>query len=97
MADATILKKVSPEARDRLSQAAREMQADEDDLIAFVVENAFAPTIVLDDEEEELTRQAIAEADAGGPFVPQAEVLKWLKSRSEGKRDPAPEATVYLS
>lgn len=97
MVDATILEKVSPEARDRLSAVAQEMQASEDDLVALVVENAFAPAIELSEEDIAETKLAIAEADVGGPFVSHDDMLAWLKALAEGKKANPPEATVYVS
>ena len=49
------------------------------------------------DEDIKETKLAIAEADAGGPFVAQADMLAWLKSISEGKKVQSPKATIYTA
>jgi hypothetical protein len=97
MADATILEKLSPEARAQLRSAAQELRSTEDELIALVVEHAFGPALPMSEEDLAETRKAVAEADAGGPFVAHDDMLQWLKALAEGQDAPAPEATIRLS
>jgi len=44
--------------------------------------------------QTEHIRKAVAEADAGGPFIAHEDVEAWLKARAAGKRHPLPKATI---
>ncbi len=86
----TIKGKVSQRIKDRIAEIAKDEQRDEEEVAGSLIEAAFR----VDDEEDQLTQQAIAEADAGGPFVDGEDVKRWLKSWGKDDEPPMPEATI---
>lgn len=81
---------LSPKTRKRLAAAAKSAERSADEVAAAVLDAAFE----ADEHDQELTRQAIGEAEAGGPFASNEDVLKWLKSWGTENELPAPEATI---
>jgi len=86
----TITGRVKQTVKDRLAQIAKDEGRPEEDVVGDLV----VASIEVDDEDEELTRVAIAEADAGGPFASGEEVGRYLKSWGTDKELPAPKATI---
>jgi len=56
----------------------------------MLIEGALA----VDDLETEMIRKHLAQADAGGPFAHQQDVLAWLKALSDGQESAVPKATI---
>ena len=81
---------LSDEARARLKEMAARTRRTEQDTAATLIEGALA----ADELEVEILRRRLAQADAGGPFARHEDVLAWLQALSEGKKTPAPEATI---
>jgi predicted transcriptional regulator len=81
---------LSDQTRERLKELANRNRKSEAEIAATLIEGALA----ADELEVRIIRDRLAQADAGGPFVRQEDVLAWLKALSEGKRVPAPKATV---
>jgi predicted transcriptional regulator len=83
---------LSDETRERLKEIAARARRTEAEIAATLIEGALA----ADELEAQIIRERLAQADAGGPFARQEEVLAWLKALSEGKNVPAPKATLTL-
>jgi predicted transcriptional regulator len=83
---------LSDETRERLKEIATRARRTEAEIAATLIEGALA----ADELEAQIIRERLAQADAGGPFARQEEVLAWLKALSEGKNVPAPKATLTL-
>ncbi len=83
---------LSDETRERLKEIATRARRTEAEIAATLIEGALA----ADELEVQIIRERLAQADAGGPFARQEEVLAWLKALSEGKNVPAPKATLTL-
>ena len=47
--------------------------------------------VEADAAESEALGQAVAEADAGGPFYDHDEVMRYLEARARGERPPRPD------
>lgn len=82
----TITVKVSQRVKDRVAEIAREEHRDEAEVGGSLLEASI--------EEDELTRLAIAEADAGGPFVDGEAMKRYLKSWGKEDELPMPEANI---
>jgi predicted transcriptional regulator len=83
---------LSDETRERLKEIATRARRTEAEIAATLIEGALA----ADELEVQIIRERLVQADAGGPFARQEEVLAWLKALSEGKNVPAPKATLTL-
>lgn len=81
---------LSDEARKRLKEMAARIRRTEQETAATLIEGALA----ADEVEVEILRRRLTQADAGGPFARHDDVLAWLHALSEGRKAPAPEATI---
>lgn len=81
---------VSDETRDRLQELAKRNRTSVGELAATLIEGALA----ADELEEEILRQRLSQADAGGPFARHNDVLAWLKALAEGRPTSPPRATI---
>ena len=79
---------LSPKTRKRLATAAKSAQPTRSRRLFWM------PRSRLTDKTKNSSGGAIAEADAGGPFASNEDVLKWLKSWGTENQLPAPEATI---
>ena len=86
----TVKGRVSQAVKERLAQIAKYEGRSEEDVAGSLLAASFE----TDAEDEELTRSAIAEADAGGPFATNEEVGRYLQSWGKDDELPAPEATI---
>jgi predicted transcriptional regulator len=92
MASTTVKVPLSEEIRARLGEVAARTGGTEAETAAALIEGALA----ADELEVEIIRRRVAEADAGGPFARQEEVLAWLRALSAGKPTPVPKATITI-
>jgi predicted transcriptional regulator len=90
MGTTTVEVPLSDATRGRLKEVAARNRKSEAEIAATLIEGALA----ADELEISIIRQRLAQADAGGPFARQEDVLTWLNALSEGKRIPAPKATI---
>jgi predicted transcriptional regulator len=90
MATTTIEVLLSPATRERLKEVAARNRKSEAEIAATLIEGALA----ADELEASIIRQRLAQADAGGRFARQEEVLAWLNALSEGRNLPPPTATT---
>jgi len=90
MGTTTIEVPLSDATRRRLKGAAARNCKSEAEIAATLIEGALAG----DELEVSIIQQRLAQADAGGPFARQEDVLAWLNALSEGRNIPAPKATV---
>jgi predicted transcriptional regulator len=77
--------------RSRLEQIAQQTESNLEDLIVGVLQ-AYVEHY---DWQTELIRKRLAEADAGGPFVPHEEVDRWMASWGTENELPRPKATIF--
>lgn len=78
------------ETRQQLKEIARRRRKSEAEIAATLIKGALA----ADDLEVRIIQDRLAQADAGGPFARQEDVLAWLEALSEGKDVPPPRATI---
>ena len=78
------------ETRERLKEIAARSRRSEAEIAATLIEGALA----ADQLEIEIIRKRLAQAEAGGPFVRQDEVLAWLKALAESRQAPPPEPAI---
>jgi predicted transcriptional regulator len=90
MSTTTVTVPLSKETRERLQEVAARSHKSEAQVAATLIEGALA----VDDLEAEMIRQRLAQADAGGPFARQQDVLAWLKALSDGQDADPPKATI---
>jgi predicted transcriptional regulator len=90
MGTTTVQVPLSDETWGRLEQAARGANQNAAEFAATLIEGALA----VDELELKAIRKRLTEADAGGPFAHQNDVLAWLKALSEGKHARPPKATI---
>jgi len=90
MGTTTVEVPLSDETRERLREVAARTRRTEQETAATLIAGALA----ADELEVEIIRQRLTQADAGGPFARHEDVLAWLRALSEGKKTPAPEATI---
>ena len=83
---------LSRKTRRQLAAAAKSVGRTKEEIAAALLE----ATLEADAQEAKLTEQAIAEADAGGPFATNEEVQAWLKSWGTDDELPAPQALIRL-
>jgi predicted transcriptional regulator len=81
---------LSDETREQLKEIARRSRRSEAEIAATLIRGALA----ADDLEIRIIQDRLAQADAGGPFARQEDVLAWLAAISEGKDVPPPPATI---
>lgn len=88
----TIEGNVSRSVKERVAQIAKYEGRSVEDVAGSLLSASFE----VDDADEELTRKAIDEADAGGPFATNEEVRKYLESWGKDDELPVPKATIRL-
>jgi len=90
MSTTTLDVPLSDETRERLREIARRSQMSEAEIAATLIKGALA----ADDLEVRIIQDRLAQADSGGPFARQEDVLAWLGAVSEGKDAAPPKATI---
>jgi predicted transcriptional regulator len=63
---------------------------------SYVINQALDAYLELQRWQVEHIREAKAEADAGGPFIPHEEVMTWIASMGTESELPPPEPSVRL-
>ncbi len=82
----TISVRISAETKDRLAQLAESTKRSQ----AFLAAEAIDQFVDLNEWQVAAIRQAVEEADAGGPFAADEEVSAWLLSWGTDDERPAP-------
>ena len=59
-----------------------------------LAQQAIESYLDLDSRQVAAVGEALAEADAGGPFVPHEDMMAWLESWGTDDELPAPEASI---
>jgi predicted transcriptional regulator len=90
MGTTTVEVPLSDATRGRLKEVAERNRKSEAEIAATLIEGALA----ADELEVSIIQQRLAQADAGGPFARQEDVLAWLNALSEGRKIAPPKATV---
>jgi predicted transcriptional regulator len=52
--------------------------------------------LLSEEQEDALTQEALAQAKAGGPFIPHEDMVKWMNSLGTDNELPPPHPTVKL-
>ena len=86
---ATLTLTLNDDLRARLERLAHNADRSMDEVAVEAIETY----LDLDDRQVEEIEKAIAEADAGGPFVPHEEVEAWVRSWGTDAELPRPEGT----
>ena len=87
----TVAVRTTPETKEQLETLARNMGRSTNNVInealsAYVAENAW---------QVEAIREAVEQADAGGPFISQEAVERWMRSWGTDQELPMPEPDAF--
>jgi predicted transcriptional regulator len=85
----TITVRLDRELRNKLEQLAKSTRRSK----SFLAAEAIAEYVELNAWQIEQIEQAVAEADAGGPFVPHEDVERWAMSLGTANELPRPKGT----
>lgn len=86
----TISVRISAETKARLARLAESTKRSQ----AFLAAEAIDAYVDLNEWQVAAIRQAVAEADAGGPFVRDEDMAAWLLSWGTDDELPPPKARV---
>ena len=86
----TISVRISNSTKQRLARLAESTKRSQ----AFLAAEAIEEFVVVNEWQVAHIEKAIAEADAGGPFVAHEDVTAWVESLGSEKELPPPEPTV---
>ncbi len=87
----TVAVRTSPEVKEKLETLAHDMGRSTN----YVAAEAFTSYIAENAWQVEAIRKAVEQADAGGPFISQEAVERWLKSWGTDHELPMPEPDVF--
>lgn len=90
--DVTLSLRVDRKLSSKLEKRAKRVGRSKSSLAAWAIEQY----LLSEEEDEALTRQAIADAEAGGPFISHEEMTKWMRSLGTENELPPPKATIKL-
>src|SRR3954451_23985193 len=86
----TIAVRTSPETKEQLEALAENMGRS----TSYLAQEALATYLKENAWQVEAIGRAVAQADAGGPFVPLEDVKRWVESWGTDNVLPPPEATL---
>ncbi len=90
-ATTTIRISLSEQLAERLDEVARRTERDREAVVADAIETF----LDLDDWHTQAIGEAVAEADAGGPFAKHEDVMTYLDALARGEH-PDPPPTFYI-
>jgi predicted transcriptional regulator len=88
--DVTLSLRIDQKLSNKLERRARQLKRSKSSLAAIAVENF----LEIEAREMELTKRALAKAKAGGPFVSNEDMMRWLESWGTENELPPPKATI---
>jgi predicted transcriptional regulator len=88
--DVTLSLRIDRKLSDKLERRARQLKRSKSSLAAIAVENF----LEIEAREMELTKRALAKAKAGGPFIANEDMMRWLESWGTETELPPPKATI---
>lgn len=90
MKDVTLSLRVDRKLSGKLEKTAKRLNRSKSSVAAMAIERF----VELDAKDMELTAQALARAEAGGPFIAHEDMVKWMKSLAAGNELPPPKPTL---
>jgi predicted transcriptional regulator len=88
--DVTLSVRIDRKLSDKLEKRARQAKRSKSALVAHAIESLFE----IEQQEMAMTRQALARAEAGGPFISNEDMMRWLESWGTEHELPPPPATI---
>jgi predicted transcriptional regulator len=88
--DVTISVRIDRELSDRLEKRAQQAKRSKSALVAHAIESLFE----IEEQEIALTKRALARSKAGGPFISNEDMMRWLESWGTENELPPPKATI---
>lgn len=88
--DVTLSLRIDRKLSNKLDKRARQAKRSKSALVAHAIANLFE----IEEQEIALTKQALARSKAGGPFVSNEDMMRWLESWGTENELPPPEATI---
>lgn len=88
--DVTLSLRIDRKLSDKLEKQAKRYKRSKSQLAALAIENF----LEIQAREIELTKRALARAKAGGPFISNEDMMRWLESWGTENELPPPKATI---
>ena len=88
--DVTLSLRIDRKLSDKLERRARQIKRSKSSLATIAIESYFA----LETMEIARIKRTLAEARAGGPFVANDDVIRWIESWGTENELPRPKATI---
>jgi predicted transcriptional regulator len=90
--DVTLSVRIDRKVSNKLEKLARQAKRSKSAMAVIAIENFFE----IQAREIELTKRALARAKAGGPFISDEDMNRWLDSLGTDNPLPRPVANVRL-
>lgn len=88
--DVTLSLRIDRKLSNKLERRARQVKRSKSTLAALAIENF----LEIEAQEIALIKQALASSKAGGPFISNEDMMRWLESWGTGNELPPPKATI---
>lgn len=88
--DVTLSLRIDKKLSDKLDKEAKQTKRSKSSLAAIAIENFFE----IQAMEIEKTKRALARSKAGGPFISNEDMMRWLDSWGTEDELPPPKATI---
>lgn len=88
--DVTLSLRIDRKLSDKLERRARQTKRSKSSLAAIAIENFFE----IEAQELAKTERALARAKAGGPFISNEDMMRWMDSLGTDNPLPKPKATI---